>query len=84
MAGVLAVDLGITYCRGTFWTEAVRLSDALTSHAGALPGQPGAVPAVGTGAVAIGVGHDGSSRCSLAVTRANGVSHTGARNYPCG
>ena len=35
-------------------------SDAVTAHAGALAGQPGVVLAVGTGAVAIGVGHDGA------------------------
>ena len=42
---------------------AIRLaitSDAVTSHAGALAGQPGVVVAVGTGAVAIGVGRDGA------------------------
>jgi N-acetylglucosamine kinase-like BadF-type ATPase len=35
-------------------------SDAATAHAGALAGQPGVVLAVGTGAVAIGVGRDGA------------------------
>ena len=35
-------------------------SDAVIAHAGALAGQPGVVLAVGTGAVAIGVGRDGA------------------------
>jgi N-acetylglucosamine kinase-like BadF-type ATPase len=35
-------------------------SDAAIAHAGALAGQPGVVLAVGTGAVAIGVGRDGA------------------------
>lgn len=35
-------------------------SDAIIAHAGALAGQPGVVLAVGTGAVAIGVGRDGA------------------------
>ena len=35
-------------------------SDAVIAHAGALAGQPGVVLAVGTGAVAIGVGRDGT------------------------
>ena len=35
-------------------------SDAIMSHAGALAGEPGVVLAVGTGAVAIGVGRDGA------------------------
>jgi N-acetylglucosamine kinase-like BadF-type ATPase len=34
-------------------------SDAVTSHAGALAGEPGAVVAVGTGSVAIGIGPGG-------------------------
>ncbi len=34
-------------------------SDAVTAHVGALAGQPGVVLAVGTGAVAVGVGGDG-------------------------
>lgn len=41
-------------------------SDAVTAHAGALAGQPGVVLAVGTGAVAIGIGRDG------ALTRVDG------------
>ena len=135
MTGVLAVDLGKTFCRVALWTEAERFdaegpgaaglaavdsaamaerailavvrkllqgaglaraatvavgaagalsapagarelgerllvalparrlaitSDAVTSHAGALAGEPGVVLAVGTGAVAIGVGRDGA------------------------
>lgn len=35
-------------------------SDAVTSHAGALGGGPGVVLAVGTGAVALGIGPDGA------------------------
>jgi N-acetylglucosamine kinase-like BadF-type ATPase len=37
-------------------------SDAITSHAGALAGQPGVVLAAGTGAVAMAIGADGQFR----------------------
>lgn len=39
--------------------EVAVTSDAITSHAGALGGQPGVVLAAGTGAVAIAIGADG-------------------------
>ena len=159
MTGVLAVDLGKTFCRAALWTEAGRFdaegpgaaglaavdgaataerailavvrkllqgaglaraatvavgaagalsapaaaqavaerllvalparrlavtSDAVIAHAGALAGEPGVVLAVGTGAVAIGVGGDGAFTRSLSLMRADGFSHTGVRNYPCG
>lgn len=40
--------------------EAAVTSDAVTAHAGALGGRAGVVLAIGTGAVAVGVGADGS------------------------
>lgn len=40
--------------------HAVVASDAITSHAGALNGQPGVVCAAGTGAVTIAIGTDGT------------------------
>ncbi|WP_217144527.1 N-acetylglucosamine kinase [Streptomyces sp. AC627_RSS907] len=40
--------------------EAAVTSDAVTAHAGALGGRAGVVLAIGTGAVAVGIGTDGS------------------------
>ncbi len=53
-AGLLARRL----CTSLPATEVSVASDAVTSHAGALGGQPGVVLAAGTGAVAVAVGPD--------------------------
>jgi N-acetylglucosamine kinase-like BadF-type ATPase len=52
LAGLLLADLPTD--------EVAVTSDAVTAHAGALGGHTGVVLAIGTGAVAIGIGDDGS------------------------
>jgi N-acetylglucosamine kinase-like BadF-type ATPase len=52
LATLLAEELGAASVAVT--------SDAVTAHLGALAGRPGAVLAAGTGAVAVGVGADGT------------------------
>jgi glucosamine kinase len=54
-AGELATALAAT----TGASRVVLASDVVTSHLGALGGQPGVVAAIGTGAVVLGVGEDG-------------------------
>ncbi|MGW2463375.1 N-acetylglucosamine kinase [Streptomyces sp. NPDC004457] len=52
LAGLLLADLSAD--------EVAVTSDAVTAHAGALGGRTGVVLAIGTGAVAIGIGDDGA------------------------
>ncbi|WP_399880734.1 N-acetylglucosamine kinase [Streptomyces sp. BBFR51] len=52
LVGALLEDLPVQ--------EAAVTSDAVTAHAGALGGRAGVVLAIGTGAVAVGIGADGS------------------------
>ncbi len=63
-AGALAAPhaaraLAARLCIGLPACTAAVASDASTSHAGALDGEPGVVLAVGTGAVAVAIGPDG-------------------------
>lgn len=55
-----ALALARLLCAGLPALTAAVASDAVTSHAGALGGGPGVVLAVGTGAVALGIGPDGA------------------------
>ena len=57
-----APDLGRALLAGLPARELVLTSDAITSHAGAFAGGAGAVVAIGTGAVAIGLGSRGLVR----------------------
>ena len=64
-AGALAApeaarELARRLCDSLPARAAAVASDAITSHAGALGGEPGVVLAVGTGAVAIAIGPDGT------------------------
>ncbi|MDT4916851.1 MAG: glucosamine kinase [Pseudonocardiales bacterium] len=54
-----AHGFGGSLAAGLAAREVVLTSDAITSHVGAFAGGPGAVVAVGTGAVAIGLGANG-------------------------
>ncbi len=55
-----ARDLAERLCTSLPARAVAVMSDAVASHAGALGGEPGVVLAVGTGAVAIAVGPDGT------------------------
>lgn len=55
-----ALELARLLCAGLPARTAAVASDAVTSHAGALGGEPGVVLAVGTGAVALGIGPNGA------------------------
>ncbi|UYM03465.1 N-acetylmuramic acid 6-phosphate etherase [Solicola gregarius] len=65
MAGVTTLDGGTVALAAAMseqWPGArvAAATDAVTAHAGALAGAPGAVLAVGTGAIALGLASDGS------------------------
>ena len=57
-----APDLGPALLAGLPTRELVLTSDSITSHAGAFSGGAGAVVAIGTGAVAVGLGTRGLVR----------------------